>query len=237
MKILYIFPHPDDESFGPALAISRQKREGHQVHLLTLTRGGATRQREKLGLSVEEMGSIRFEEMRRMAEVVGLDSLEVLDFPDGGLAQLNPLKLERVLGDHLRDLRPSVIVTYPWHGISGHPDHLTTHAVVKRVFAAERITGKGTELRRLAFFTLLPTGDCAPKELSVSAEEDVDCLIAVDDADVERAESALASYSTYEEVIREHDPLGRVGRRVAFEIFLERHEPRLGSLTEKIESR
>jgi hypothetical protein len=59
MSILYVFPHPDDESFGPALAIARQRRAEKGVHLLTLTRGGATKQRHRLGLSIEEMGEVR----------------------------------------------------------------------------------------------------------------------------------------------------------------------------------
>ena len=63
MKILYIYPHPDDESFGPAHAMSKQRREGHEVYLLTLTKGGATKQRYKLGYTVEEMGEIRKKEM------------------------------------------------------------------------------------------------------------------------------------------------------------------------------
>jgi LmbE family N-acetylglucosaminyl deacetylase len=49
MKVLYVFAHPDDESFGPARAMFKQRREGHEVHLLTLTRGGATKQRHKYG--------------------------------------------------------------------------------------------------------------------------------------------------------------------------------------------
>ncbi|PIT92498.1 MAG: hypothetical protein COU08_02200 [Candidatus Harrisonbacteria bacterium CG10_big_fil_rev_8_21_14_0_10_42_17] len=39
-KFLYIFPHPDDESFGPAQAIAKHIEEGDEVHLLTLTKGG-----------------------------------------------------------------------------------------------------------------------------------------------------------------------------------------------------
>ncbi|MEM8600085.1 MAG: PIG-L family deacetylase, partial [Bacteroidota bacterium] len=38
MTLLYVFPHPDDESFCPGPAMARQAREGHAVHLLTLTR-------------------------------------------------------------------------------------------------------------------------------------------------------------------------------------------------------
>lgn len=33
MRILYIFPHPDDESFGPARAMAAQRRQGHDVYL------------------------------------------------------------------------------------------------------------------------------------------------------------------------------------------------------------
>ena len=59
MKILYVFPHPDDESFGPARAIAAQVRAGHSVCLLTLTKGGATKERFKLGYTVQQMGDVR----------------------------------------------------------------------------------------------------------------------------------------------------------------------------------
>src|SRR5690606_8865113 len=88
LTFLYVFPHPDDESFGPAPAMARQVREGHAVHLLTLTRGGATKQRHRLGLSVEAMGEVRKREMDAVARTLGLDTLAVLDLPDGGLAAL-----------------------------------------------------------------------------------------------------------------------------------------------------
>ena len=54
MRILYVFPHPDDESYGPGHAMHKQRRQGHEVYLLTLTRGGATRQRLKYGYTIEQ---------------------------------------------------------------------------------------------------------------------------------------------------------------------------------------
>jgi len=53
MRILYIFPHPDDESFGPARAMAAQRRQAHDVYLLTLTRGEATKVRHKFGWTLE----------------------------------------------------------------------------------------------------------------------------------------------------------------------------------------
>ena len=46
--MLYIFPHPDDESFGPAAVIDKSIKSGDEVHLLTLTKGGATKQGSSL---------------------------------------------------------------------------------------------------------------------------------------------------------------------------------------------
>lgn len=241
MRLLYVFPHPDDESFGPALAIARQRRDGDEVHLLTLTRGGATKQRQRLGLSIEEMGAVRVREMTCVEEVLGLASLTVLDLPDGGLARLVPREVEAPIAAALDRLRPDVLVTYAVHGISGHPDHLVTHAVVKRLFC-ERRGAPGAPVasgapRRLALFTLLPPedGQPDPMRLGTSKPEEIGCAIEVGDEEVETARRALACYETYREVIERHDPLARIGRRVVFELFGERHERPLGGLGERLE--
>jgi len=44
------------ESFGPARAMAAQRRQGHDVYLLTLTRGEATKVRYRFGWTVEQMG-------------------------------------------------------------------------------------------------------------------------------------------------------------------------------------
>ncbi len=90
LVLLAIFPHPDDECFGPAPALARLLREGHHVHLLTLTHGEATKERAKFGYSKDEMGAQRRREMACVAEVLGLSSLSVLGLPDGELDTLDP---------------------------------------------------------------------------------------------------------------------------------------------------
>lgn len=233
MSILYVFPHPDDESFGPALAIARQRREGQEVRLLTLTRGGATRQRHRLGLSVEQMGQVRLDEMRAVEKVLDLNGMTVLDFPDGGLKHLDPRELERAVADHVREVRPRVLVTYAVHGVSGFPDHLVTHAVVKRVFCELREREPEAAPARLALFTLAESDhEEAFVPLKTSPPEDIGCAVEVDDRDLRTARAALDCYETYQEVIRKADPLGRTGTTVYFELFGESPEPRLGSLTE-----
>jgi N-acetylglucosamine malate deacetylase 2 len=235
MRFLYVFPHPDDESFGPALAISGQRRAGHEVHLLTLTRGGATRQRHRLGLSVEEMGRVREAEMEQMAAALDLSGLTVLDMPDGGLKEMDPREIEGAVEAEVRRLRPDVLVTYAVKGVSGFPDHLVAHAVVKRVFCALR--GEAGAPRRLALFTVSESQDpdAGPIRLHASPWPDIDCLVSATEEDVETARSALACYETYAETIREHDPLGRMDGRVYFEIFGEEHDPPLADLVEGLD--
>jgi len=228
---LYVFPHPDDECFGPAPGIARQRREGHEVHLLTLTRGEATSQRERLGYSKAEMAETRYQEMRDVAAALDLTSLTVLEYPDGRLGKLNPLMLEDEVSDRIHATEPDVVITYPVHGISGHPDHLVTHALVKRVACALRRDG-APHPRRLAFYTLPPPPEDAdrPDHLRHSPSTLIDCEYPVQASDLETGREALYRYETYRPVIEKHQPLESVGDSISFELFGEDHDPPLTSL-------
>ncbi len=230
-SFLYVFPHPDDESFGPAPAMARQVREGHAVHLLTLTRGGATKQRHRLGLSVEEMGEVRKREMDAVARTLRLDTLAVLDLPDGGLAALDPRAIEAAVAERIAAVRPDVVATYAVHGISGHPDHLVAHAVVKRAFCAAREGAGGP--RRLALFTLVEGEmEGAQPHLRGLPAAEVGARVTFTAEDRAQAEAALACYETYATVVAEHDPLSVVDQSgVPFVLFGEpRPEPPLDDL-------
>jgi len=239
MKILYIFPHPDDESFGPAPAMSKQRRDGHEVFLLTLTRGGATRQRFKYDYSIEKMGAVRYQEMLNVAKTLDLTDMTVLDLPDSGLKEMDPREIEKVIVDHIESIQPDVVVTYAVHGISGFHDHLVSHAVVKRAFAASR--EKVPQMQRLAFFTI--TEESAAKSaaqghfhLSGSRPEEIDCLVMVDDIDIERARKALDCYVTFQDTIEKTGIKNSLGHQVYFEIFQENHDPPLPCLFEGLQA-
>jgi len=230
MRILYIYPHPDDESFGPAHVMHKQRREGHEVHLLTLTRGGATRQRHKYGYSVDEMGEVRRREMLGVAEALSLSGMTVLDLPDSGLKEMDPREIEEVVRRHILDLEPQVVVTYAVHGISGFHDHLVAHAVVKRVFTELRDSHEF--LRRLALITL-PEAMAAEStvfHLNGSTEEEIDCVVTVAEEDRQAALRALDCYVTFQETIGKTGIRDKVGDSWSFEIFQEDHDPPLDDL-------
>lgn len=231
MTILYVFPHPDDESFGPGPVIAKQRREGHEVHLLTLTKGGATAQRHRLGLSVEAMGNVREQEMRHAARALDLSSLVVRAFPDGGLKYRDPIEVEAAIEARIRSVRPDVLVTYAVHGISGHPDHLVCHAAVKRVFCHLRQTEPALAPRRLALFTLVESemGGAQP-HLKGSPPADIGARVPFTEDDRRAGEAALACYETYREVVELHRPLDLVASGVAFELFGEQVDEPLDDL-------
>ncbi|WPP52591.1 PIG-L deacetylase family protein [Catalinimonas niigatensis] len=235
MKLLYVFPHPDDESFGPAGAMYTQLQQGHEMHLLTLTKGEATKQRHKLGVSLEEMGEIRFQEMQKVKKTLGLTSLTVLDLPDNKLKALDPRMIETVVRNHIEKIEPDILVSYPVHGISGFHDHLVMHAVTKRVYLEIKDAGHDY-LKRLAFFTIPDNGDPQFKKpdgfrLKNSTQEEIDCIIDLSDEAINKFKQALMCYETYQEVIEKTGVIKEIGDKVHFEIFGESFDPPLDDLT------
>jgi LmbE family N-acetylglucosaminyl deacetylase len=230
MKILYIYPHPDDESFGPAPVMSQQRRQGHDVYLLTLTKGGATKQRFKYNYSIEKMGNVRFKEMQNVAKVLDLTGMTVLDLPDSGLKEMDPQEIEKIISAEIARLSPQVVVTYAVHGISGFHDHLVSHAVVKRVFCESRKFNPA--LKRLAFHTL--TEAQAQKSshfhLNGSKEEEIDCIVEVEAEDIKRGGQALDCYVTFRETIEKTRIREFISQPIVFEFFQEDFSPPLTDL-------
>lgn len=238
MKILYIFPHPDDESFGPALGISAQQRAGHEVYLLTTTKGGATKQRHKLGLSVEEMGEVRYKEMLNVEKVLGLAGMTVLDMPDSGMKEMDPKDIEDAVRAEIEKIKPDILVTYPVHGISGFHDHLVMHATVKHLYC--RMKEEGADyLKRLAFFTLDEEAAAKANEKNVfhinsTLPELLDCAMDVTAEDKQKMKDALMCYETYKETIEKTGIMDLQGDKTYYEFFQEDFKPMLDDITKEL---
>ena len=221
MKILYIFPHPDDESFGPAPAMSSQLSQGHKVYLLTLTKGEATKQRFRLGVDKEEMGRIRHEEMKCVEKTLGLSGMTVLDLPDSVLKHLDPRIIEDEIERGIKSIQPDVIITYAVHGVSGFHDHLVSHAVVKNLFC--RMKRRGDDYpKRLAFFTIMgETYTDGKFRLSASSDSEIAYVEVCSEKDMNAFRSALDCYETYQQVVEDSHVKKLTSNKVPFEVFGE----------------
>jgi LmbE family N-acetylglucosaminyl deacetylase len=152
-RLFCIFPHPDDESFlmGGSIAACTQSGEA-EVALYTLTRGEGSRNAAAQNLLPEEIAALRSDEVVEAAEILGIRQHYQGDYPDGGLRDIDPRVLERDITEKIRALNPHVLCTFDVQGGSVHPDHITMHHVVKRVFLELR--DELPALQRLCFCVL-----------------------------------------------------------------------------------
>ncbi|MGC2940067.1 MULTISPECIES: PIG-L deacetylase family protein [unclassified Brevibacterium] len=103
-RVLCVVAHPDDMEYGGSAAVSKWTDEGKEVAYLLLTRGEAGIRE----MSPEEVAPLRAEEQRRACNVVGVDDLEILDYPDGLLEPTHELR--RSIARKIREFRPNAVV-------------------------------------------------------------------------------------------------------------------------------
>jgi N-acetyl-1-D-myo-inositol-2-amino-2-deoxy-alpha-D-glucopyranoside deacetylase len=153
-RLLFVFAHPDDESFGPGGTIARYAREGAAVHYACATRGeagGATPALLKAFAHLpedERVGALRERELRCAAETLGLAGLHLLGYRDSGMSgapenlhpgafvNADPDQVTGQLVRLMRSIRPQVIVTFDPYGGYGHPDHIFAHQRTTEAFHA-----------------------------------------------------------------------------------------------------
>src|SRR4029453_10823970 len=83
----------------------------------------------------EVVGTTREAELHAAVKELGVRETTLLGFPDGGLDAVDPARAQTVIADHLRRVRPHVVITFGPEGAYGHPDHIaisqfTTAAIV-----------------------------------------------------------------------------------------------------------
>ena len=134
-----VLAHPDDESLGFGGTLARYAAEGVQTFLLTATRGENGRLGSERAGSPSRLGKLREAELLAASRVLDLSDVRILGYPDGGLDGVEPAQAILQIADHIRRIRPDVVVTFAPDGAYGHPDHiaisqLTTSAVVAAAY-------------------------------------------------------------------------------------------------------
>src|SRR5262245_61575138 len=122
--MLFIFAHPDDESFSGAGTAMKYAADGVRTILLTATRG----ERGKCGdpplCTPDELGAWREQELRNAAAIIGFDELHLLDYRDRELAEAPPADVRRAIVEVIRRTRPALVLTFDPNGFNVHPDHV-----------------------------------------------------------------------------------------------------------------
>jgi len=136
LRLLAVFPHPDDETLGLGGTFAKYAAEGVSTHLVCATRGERGWS-DSLGADpgLAAVGRIREGELRCAAEQLGLHDVTWLDYIDGDVDQAAPGQITGRITTEIRRIKPQVVVTFPPDGAYGHPDHIalsqfTTAAIV-----------------------------------------------------------------------------------------------------------
>jgi LmbE family N-acetylglucosaminyl deacetylase len=136
LKLMAVLAHPDDESLGVGGTLARYAAMGVRTSVVTATRGERGRYfTNENRPSDEEVGRVREAELRAAAEELGVGELALLGYLDGELDRADSREVVGRIVEHLRRVRPQVVVTFDPFGAYGHPDHvaicqLTTAAVL-----------------------------------------------------------------------------------------------------------
>ena len=125
LKLLAIFPHPDDETMGLGSTLARYSAERIETHLVCATRGEmGWYDSEGPNPGFEGVGLIRTEELNCAAEHLGLHAVNFLDYVDGYVDKAIPTEIIGKLVTQIRHIKPHVVVTFGPEGNYGHPDHI-----------------------------------------------------------------------------------------------------------------
>jgi N-acetyl-1-D-myo-inositol-2-amino-2-deoxy-alpha-D-glucopyranoside deacetylase len=161
LTLMAVHAHPDDEVFGTGGVFARAADEGLRTVLVCATGGEEGEIRDSARNTAEErarLAAIRAEELRRSAEILGIEEVHFLGYRDSGMlgtpANDNPdnfLHADReeatwrVVG-LIREVRPDVLVTYDERGGYGHPDHVTAHQITTAAVEAAADPSRYPEL-------------------------------------------------------------------------------------------
>lgn len=125
LKLLAVFPHPDDETLGLGSTFARYSAEGVETYLVCATRGErGWFDSEGPDPGFEGVARIREAELRCAAEHLGLHEVCFLDYIDGDVDQAEPKEIIAKIASHVRRIQPQVVVTFSPDGAYGHPDHI-----------------------------------------------------------------------------------------------------------------
>ena len=125
LKLLAVFPHPDDETLGLGSTLARYSAEGVETYLVCATRGErGWFESEGPDPGFESVARIREAELNCAAEHLGLHEVCFLDYIDGDVDHADAKEIIAKIITHIRRIKPDVVVTFSPDGAYGHPDHI-----------------------------------------------------------------------------------------------------------------
>jgi LmbE family N-acetylglucosaminyl deacetylase len=145
-RLLAVFAHPDDETFGSGSTLARYAAEGVDIIVVCATGGEVGEIAPGIDATPETLGDVRKAELRSALDVLGVRSMIMLGYRDSGMAgsedNHNPAAfinipineaVQRLIGI-ISEFRPQVVATSDPSGGYGHPDHIRVAEITTQAF-------------------------------------------------------------------------------------------------------
>ena len=118
--VMIFSPHPDDAEYYAGGTLAKMIQEGAKAYIVTVTDGRVG----SFDYDSQTLASIRAEEARQAARVLGAEPPIFLNHPDMGLDQLPPGLLREQFICLIRQYQPDIVIAEDaYNGIEVHPDH------------------------------------------------------------------------------------------------------------------
>ena len=119
-KILVVAAHPDDEVLGCGGTIARYVREGYDAYVVFMTDGVSSRKETSIQNEIKN----REKSAILASQILGIELVEILDFPDNGMDTVPILDIVQNLEAVIDKVKPSIVFTHYWGDLN--IDHRVT---------------------------------------------------------------------------------------------------------------
>ena len=129
-RVLVVTAHPDDSEFGAGGTVAKFVKEGREVAYCIVTNGN--KGSSDRTMTPERLATIRAEEQRNAARVLGVERVTFLGYPDGEVEDTRDLR--RDVSREIRRFRPDLVICQnpnrTYNLGASHRDHRTVGGVV-----------------------------------------------------------------------------------------------------------
>jgi LmbE family N-acetylglucosaminyl deacetylase len=150
--VLAVFAHPDDESLACGGTLARLSDAGAHVIILCATRGERGFISDPALVAGSDLGSVRTDELKAAARVLGVREVIVCDHPDGSVRWADVPEFHAEIMTTIAQYRPDGVITFDEDGLYWHLDHVGVH---ERTCTAVRSLGVDAPA---LYFVTMPRG-------------------------------------------------------------------------------
>lgn len=220
---LGVWAHPDDEAYLSAGAMDCIVRNGGHVTVVALSDGEAGFPADDPRPAGRRRRQRRAELRTAMAEI-GVRDVRFLGLADGAVADAPADMVVAGLTEIIREVCPDVVVTFGPDGVTGHPDHVACWQLATRAWSD---VGQGELWYAAKTMSWLDTwrelhdrfGMWMTEEPTGVADADIESVLRLDGADLDRKRRVLAGHHSQTTIVAEAIGEASYRRWIAEETF------------------